>query len=70
MPPHSKRSLIEAHKREIAGYLDEADEFDDEDLWEELVAKFNDALIVYRRAMRRQVIRFTDGRIGERVDVS
>ena len=39
--------------------------------WEELVAKFNDALIVYRRCnARRQVIRFTDGRIGERVDVS
>jgi hypothetical protein len=43
--------------------LDEVRAADDLDLWEEVAAKINDALIVYRKAMRARTVRFSDGRI-------
>jgi hypothetical protein len=50
MHKRDKRKIIEAMKREIAGYLDELDGIDDVDLWEEASGKLFDVLLVYRRA--------------------
>ena len=62
MPPNWQRPLISAHEAEIRELIDEIRTADDIDLWEEAAAKLTDVIVVYRRAMRRQIVKFTDER--------
>ena len=62
MPPNWQRPLISAHEAEIRELIDEIRAADDIDLWEEAAAKLTDVIVVYRRAMRRQIVKFTDDR--------
>jgi translation elongation factor EF-Tu-like GTPase len=48
MDQKNKRSVISTLKREILEYLREIDRVDDPDLWQEVAAKVNDVLVVYR----------------------
>jgi hypothetical protein len=58
-----KRPLINQAEREVLTYLDEVRSAADPDLWQEVSAKLNDCLIVYRRHLERLAkVRFSDER--------
>lgn len=62
MDRNAKRSLITALKGEVLEYLRSVDLLDDPDLWQEVAAKINDVLLVYRhegRVITDEPITFT-----------
>lgn len=54
VPQNYKRPLIFQPETEIRELLKEVRQHDDEDLWETVVARINDALIDYRRWLKQR----------------
>ncbi len=71
MNEKEKRRLNEVFKRQIAKYLEEMEEADDTDLYEEMLVKMLDVLIVFRRsqstlpAERSAPVQLTPGQLAE-----
>jgi hypothetical protein len=59
MAQNWQKPLISAHESEIETYLAEVRAHGDLDLWQEVASKLCDVLVVYRREVRRQVVKFT-----------
>jgi len=54
VPQTDKRPLIFQPETAIRALLDEVRQYDDEDLWETVAARLNDAMIDYRRWLQQR----------------